>query len=99
MIRHTVLFRWTAAATAAQRERLAAELSRLPSLVPSIRSYVYGADLGVNDGNYDFGLVASFDDLAGYVAYRDNPDHRAIIRDYVVPITASRVAVQFSDPA
>jgi hypothetical protein len=98
MIRHTVLFRWTPDATEAQKQRVSTELARLPGLVPTLRSYVFGADLGVNEGNYDFAVVAAFDDVDGYIAYRDNPEHRAIIRDYVRPVTATRVAVQFSSP-
>jgi hypothetical protein len=64
--------------------------------VPSLRSYLLGPDLGVNEGNYDFGIVAAFDDMDGYLAYRDNPDHRAIIAEWITPIIASRVAVQIS---
>jgi hypothetical protein len=62
--------------------------------VPSLRSYLLGPDLGVNAGNYDFGVVAAFDDMDGYLAYRDNPEHRAIIDEWIAPIIASRVAVQ-----
>jgi hypothetical protein len=90
-----VLFRWTDTATADQKQRVEIELARLPSLVPTIREYVFGPDLGINEGNYDFAVSAAFDDRAGYLAYRDNPDHRAMIRDHILPISASRVAVQF----
>ena len=95
MITHTVLFRWTPEATTEQKQRVSTELTRLPSLVPSLRSFLFGPDLGVNEGSYDFAVVASFDDVAGYLAYRDNTEHRAIVRDHVLPITATRVAVQF----
>ena len=27
-------------------------------------------------GNFEFAVVADFDDLEGYQVYRDNPDHR-----------------------
>jgi hypothetical protein len=95
MIRHTVLFRWTSEATPDQKQLVETELARLPSLVPTLREFVFGPDLGVNEGNYDFAVTASFDDLDGYLAYRDNPDHRAMIADRILPITATRVAVQF----
>jgi hypothetical protein len=54
-----------------------------------------GTDLGINEGSFDFAVSAGFDDLDGYLAYRDNPEHRAIIRDHITPITESRAAVQF----
>jgi hypothetical protein len=95
MIRHTVAFRWTEQATAEQKAQVSAELSRLPALVPSLRSFELGTDIGVNEGNGDFAVCASFDDLDGYLAYRDNPDHQAIIRDLIRPIMAQRLAVQF----
>jgi Stress responsive A/B Barrel Domain len=95
MIRHTVIFRWKAEATAEQRQRVATELSRLPALVPTLRSYELGSDLGVNEGNFDFAVSASFDDLDGYLAYRDHPVHRAIIREHISPLIQERAAVQF----
>jgi hypothetical protein len=49
----------------------------------------------VNTGNADFAVVAEFDDEAGYLVYRDDPEHRRIIAEYLRPILASRAAVQF----
>jgi len=90
-----VAFRWTEQATAEQKAQVSAELGHLPSLVPSLRSFELGTDIGVNEGNGDFAVCASFDDLDGYLAYRDNPDHQAMIRDLIRPIMAQRLAVQF----
>jgi hypothetical protein len=95
MIRHNVVFRWKPEATAEQRQRVVTELSRLPALVPTLRSYELGSDLGVNEGNFDFAVTAAFDDMDGYLAYRDHPEHRAIIRDHIAPIILERAAVQF----
>ena len=30
----------------------------------------------------------------GYLTYRDNPEHRAIIAEFVRPITAERATIQ-----
>ena len=38
MIRHVVLFRWTPDATQEQKQRVAAELRRLPALLPVLRA-------------------------------------------------------------
>jgi hypothetical protein len=95
MIRHTALFRWSPEATPEQKQQVETLLAQLPSLVPTLREFSFGADLGVNEGNFDFAVWASFDDLDGYLAYRDNPDHRAMIRDHIVPIAATRAAVQY----
>jgi len=95
MIRHVVLFNWTPEATAEQKERVAAELGRLPALIPSLRAYHFGNNAGINPGAFDFGAVADFDDLDGYLAYRDNPEHRAIIDTLITPIVAQRASTQY----
>ncbi len=95
MIRHVVLFRWKPEATDEQKKLVAAELGKLPSVIPSIRSYVLGADAGINQGNAEFAVTADFADEAGYLAYRDDPTHRAIIATYIIPLVAARTAVQF----
>ena len=95
MIRHVVLFRWTPEATAEQKRRVAEELSRLPALVPSLRDYRLGANLGLNPGNFDFAVAADFDDAEGYLAYRDHPEHRSIVAEFIQPIVTERAAVQY----
>ena len=96
MIRHVVLFRWKPEVTDEQKQLVASELSKLPSVIPSIRSYVMGADAGINQGNFDFAVSADFDDKPGYLAYRDDPTHREIIATYITPLVAERTAVQFA---
>ena len=95
MIRHVVLFRWSAEATPERKQRVVTELGRLPAILPTLRAYRLGADLGLVEGNYEFAAVADFDDLDGYLAYRDNPEHQAIIAEFIRPIAAERAAVQY----
>ena len=96
MIRHTVMFKWTAEATPEQRQAVPAELAALAPNVPSIRGFVTGTDAGLAPGNFDFAVTADFDDEAGFFAYRDDPAHREVIARVIAPITAQRVAVQFN---
>src|SRR5689334_5194450 len=95
MFRHVVLMRWKPEATEAQRTAVADALAKLPGRIPELRSYSFGTDAGVNDGNYDFAVVADCDDVDDYLVYRDHPDHQAAIRDHIGPILADRVAVQY----
>lgn len=95
MFRHVVLFSWTQDATKAQQLAMADELRKLPAAVDSIRAYEVGPDAGVNPGNFDFAVVAEFDDADGYRAYRDHPAHRMVVEQYVNPIVARRAGVQF----
>jgi hypothetical protein len=91
-----VMFRWVPEATREQKERVKDELGRLPSLVPQVRAFHLGEDLGlVGDVNFDFAVAADFDDLAGYLAYRENAEHRKIVETFVQPIVGARGAVQY----
>jgi hypothetical protein len=95
MFRHVVLFSWTPEATEAQQLAMAGELRKLPAAVDSIRAYHTGPDAGVNPGNFNFAVVAEFDDADGYRTYRDHPAHRTVVEQYVNPIVARRAAVQY----
>jgi hypothetical protein len=46
-------------------------------------------------GDFEFAVVADFDDLEGYQVCRDIPDHRQIIGRLIQPIAAPRAAVQY----
>lgn len=95
MLRHVVLFIWTADASDEQKQRVATELGTLPGLIPQIRAYQFGPDAGINEGSYDFGVVADFDDADSYRVYRDDPRHRGIIERHIMPIVARRAAMQY----
>ena len=80
MFRHVVMLRWTPEATAgAARPRCRPALAACRARIPEIRSYAIGADARVNEGNFDLVIVADFDDVDGYLVYRDHPDHQAVI--------------------
>ncbi|KAB8188669.1 Dabb family protein [Nonomuraea phyllanthi] len=96
MIRHIVLFTWTDDATAERVEEVTAGLRKLQDVIPQLRSLTVGSDAGINQGNHDYAVVADFDDVDGYVVYRDHPDHQAVIARHIKPILASRAAVQLS---
>jgi Stress responsive A/B Barrel Domain len=95
MIRHVVLFAWTDEATSEQKQRVADELRALPPQMSGLRAYHVGHDAGLVDGNADFAVVADFDDVASFLAYREHPAHRAVINDSIAPITRQRSAVQY----
>ena len=95
MIRHTVMFRWKPGTTTADIAAVAEGLGGLPAAIPEIRDYRFGHDLGINDGNFDFVVVADFADADDYLVYRDHPLHRALIAERIAPHVAERAAVQF----
>ena len=93
-VRHVVLFRWKPEVTSSHIDEAEHALAELPSKVPSIRSYVFGRNLGINPGTYDYAVIAEFDDRAGYLEYRDHPDHQAFIARYTADFVSERAAIQ-----
>jgi hypothetical protein len=89
------MVRLTQDMTDAQKEALRAGLGRLPEVIPEIRSYRFGEDVGLNEGNFDFVVTADFDDADGYLAYRDHPDHKQLVAELMAPFVTKRAAVQF----
>lgn len=95
MLRHVSLFSFTPESTPAQRQAVGEALMKLPALIAEVRDYRYGPDAGVNAGNFDYAVVADFDDTAGYLVYRDHPEHRRVLLELIAPIITTRAAVQF----
>jgi hypothetical protein len=98
MLRHVVMFRWTEDTTSEDVNAIQEGLGGLPGAIPEIRAYAFGRDVGINEGNYDFVVVADFHDVDDYVAYRDHPVHQAIIAERIRSHVAARAAVQFDLP-
>jgi hypothetical protein len=95
MIRHVVLIAWIPEATDAQKQRVDVELNALPALMKGLRAYRSGPDAGLVEGNFDYAIVADFDDAESYLGYRNHPAHRAVITETIDPIVRQRVAVQY----
>jgi hypothetical protein len=99
MVRHVVLLTFVEGTTADTVEAIATALRELPEQIPELRSYVVGVDLDLADDNADLVVVADVDDVDGYLAYRDHPEHQRVIAEMIRPILASRTAAQHEHPA
>lgn len=95
MFRHVVMFKLKEAATEGQVADFLADLATLPEIVPQVRAFSVGRDVGVNPGNFDVSAVVDFEDVAGYLTYRDHPEHQRMIREKGSVIIDQRSAVQF----
>lgn len=95
MFRHVVMFRWSPDATDEAKAAVTAGLAELPGAIDAIRAYRFGPDHGLAETNFDYVVVADFDDEAAYLAYRDDETHQQLIRERIAPIVAERVAVQY----
>lgn len=95
MVTHVVLFCWRPEATEAQIADLASALDRFAEARSGSVTIRHGPDLHFRDGNADYALIASFADKAAWDAYQADPAHKALVHDFVAPIQASRLTIQF----
>ncbi len=95
MFRHVVLFRWKEGTTEEAKQAVRDDLADLSNAIAGVRRYEYGDDAGLVDGNFDFAVVADFDDADGFTAYAQHSLHQALIRERIAPHLAERVAVQY----
>ncbi len=96
MIRHVALFKWQPEVSHAQIEAVEEALGTMAGRVATIRDYRFGRDVGLADGNYDFAVVADFDDADGFRAYATDDEHRRVIVDHIQPLVDTVVRIQFA---
>jgi Stress responsive A/B Barrel Domain len=95
MIRHIVLLTLRSDAPPDAAASIAERLRGLTGVIPSIRDYQVGVDLGIVPGNATVAAIGTFDDQAGYLEYRDHRAHLAVIEEYINPVREARTAIQF----
>jgi len=95
VIRHVSLLTFSPDATDQQVAAIEVALSALPVRLPGLRAYAFGRDAGINPDQASFAVVADFDTVDDYVAYRDDPEHRRILGELIAPILAARTAAQY----
>jgi hypothetical protein len=94
MFRHIALFQWNEEATDERKRAALDGLAALPGQIPEVRSFRFGADAGLSNGNFDVAVVADFDDAEAYRRYAEHPAHVALLTDLIRPIITARAAVQ-----
>ena len=98
MVRHVVTLTLLPGTTPEQVAALVDEIGTLPHLVPGVRGYSVGSDLGIDEGNATVAIVADFEDELAYEVYRDHAEHRRVIVEHVRPLLAARAEVPHARP-
>jgi len=99
MIMHIVTFSWHAGTTDDQVTELTHALDALAPLVPELRSYRHGPDMGLRESNADYAVAATLDTPEQLPDYLEHPEHVRIVRKILTPMLAHRQAVQIAVPA
>lgn len=93
MFRHIAMFRFKDDVPEPTIAEFRSRLLSLADAIESIRRYEVGSDLGLAPTTWDMVVIADFDDVDGYRAYVDHPDHIPVVDDLRAHI-ADRAAVQ-----
>ncbi|GGO66774.1 stress responsive protein [Microbacterium nanhaiense] len=95
MIRHIVMFGVEADNADDRNAKIteaAVGLEKLVGVVPGLRSMTVGAN-GVDlEGNYDFALIADFDDADALAVYATHPAH-VEVANFIGTFKTSRAAI------
>ncbi len=94
MVTHIVIFTWIADVKPGQVEKLQQALNQLAIEFSGTATINHGPDLRFRETGGDYALVARFPDRAAWDAYQADPRHKAVVRDFVTPIQASRLTAQ-----
>ncbi|NHI16354.1 Dabb family protein [Microbacterium excoecariae] len=92
MIRHIVMFGVDADDKNASITEAAQRLEALVGVVPGLRAMTVGANAVEIEGNYDFALVADFDDADALAVYATHPAHVAVA-EFIGTFKSSRAAI------
>lgn len=95
MVTHIVIFSWIPGVSGEQVAAFGRAFDRVAANLHDLALFRHGPDLAIRQGNGDYALVATFADRAGWDAYQAHPEHKAFVRDFVTPIQASRLTIQF----
>ena len=95
MLRHIAMFRFAPETTPDQIELMVEGLRSLPGHIPEVRAFTIGRDLGLREGNWDYAVVADFDDVDGWRVYAADAVHQQVIAEQITPIITERTSVQF----
>ncbi len=95
MLRHIVMFTWVDDVDDSLIDTITEQLDRHVAVLPSVSAYRHGRDVGLQDGNFDYAIVADFATVSDYETYRDHPDHQRVIADHITACVAQRAAVQY----
>ena len=96
--RHVVLLRWDDDVPEDHVEQVRAGLDALPAQIPQIRTFLHGSDVGVSEGNYDYVVVADFDNVQDWRAFREHPAHVLFMEEHITGKLKGRAAIQYQTP-
>jgi hypothetical protein len=99
MLHHVVVITLKDGITDGQVSAVLDGFASLPAAIPQIRSYHAGRDGGLSQHSFDLALVAQFDSVDDFAAYREHPAHVDFVSQLLGPVSQTRDSIQFFSPA
>jgi hypothetical protein len=96
--RHVVLLQWADDVPQDHVDQVRTGLDALPPQIPQIRTFLHGTDVGVSEGNYDYVVVADFDNVQDWRAFREHPAHVLFMEEHITGKLKGRAAIQYQTP-
>lgn len=97
MFTHVGMLTLVPEATESDRRSIVEGLSGLVGVIDGLTGVHAGYDLGLREGNADVVFFLTFDSQDAWLAYQDDEAHKAVIRDRILPVLASKSFVQVPD--
>jgi hypothetical protein len=92
------MFRWADHVETEHVQRVGEAFDELAELTAGLRHHAHGRDVGVSEGTFDYLLVADFESVADWRAYRDHPAHVLLVEELIRGHAVEHVTGQFQVP-
>jgi hypothetical protein len=95
MVEHLVLFKTTPGATDEQKLRAIEALKTLKEKIPGILDITAGLNFSDRNQGFDIGLAVRFVDRQALEVYLPHPAHRGCVDEFITPIKADVIVVDY----
>lgn len=95
LIEHVALFRWKEEASQEAIASALAELRKLKDKIPGLVDVSSAANFSERAKGYTHVLVMRFKDRSALAAFGPHPDHQRVAKNFVSPIRADSLVVDY----
>lgn len=89
------MFRWADHVDPDHVRQVRDAFDELAEQIDGLRHHAHGTDVGVSEGTYDYLVVADFESIEHWRAYRDHPAHVLLVEELIVGHVTERAGGQF----
>lgn len=92
------MFRWAEHVDVDHVQRVRDAFDELADQATGLRHHAHGSDVGVSEGTFDYLVVADFDTVADWRAYRDHPTHVLLVGELITGHVVEQAGGQYQTP-